>query len=79
MKERSRGADINFCISHVFKTSLKKRHEERGRHGRTPKICFLWMDKAWEKTEKEREGYLGADPTCQSMGEKDKFGVLELC
>lgn len=64
-------------ILHVFlKISLKKKDKGRGRHGRPQKTCVLWMEKGVGKDE---EGYLGADPACQPVGEKGQFGVLELC
>lgn len=64
-------------ILHVFlKLSLKRKGETdngRGRHGRPRKICVLWMEKG---VGKDKEGYLEASSTCQSVGEK---GQLELC
>lgn len=79
-REVAEGQTLILGISHVFlKISLKKkRHKERGRHGKTPIICFLWMDKVWEKMEKGRRVTWELIPPASLWGRKDKFGVLEL-
>lgn len=41
-------------------------------------MCFLWMDKVWEKMEKGRRVTWELIPPASLWGGKDKFGVLEL-
>lgn len=84
MRRDGRGADVNpWYFTYILKNiALKKKKRERQRKGnawKAPKNQFLMDGEGVGEDGEGREGYLGANPTCRSVGGEDRFRVLELC
>lgn len=66
-------------ILHVFlKISLLKR-KRQAKEGGGMEGPEKSVSCGWRKVEGKRGGYLGDNPTCQSVGETGQGGVPKLC